>query len=217
MDKNKKKTTAKVEANKEQWVARNIMDGADVSDAKQALHGGNEGPVGWYLQDAAKILTRIANLLAPTSNDQARRLGFIFPCDVPALTVPANTGSPQDGDEGEDWVGSPAQVEAAIDAQSPTLLGWYLHELGEFLELLAPAFDPPQDSRGWRLRFKREGRGRRRDEVAKMLRDDALATKLRFATRKIGKQEAAIAEMNEIPGASRASIFRKKAAQRKRR
>jgi hypothetical protein len=125
-------------------------------------------------------------------------------------------GSPPD--EEQDWVGSPPEIEAAINMQSARLLGWHLCDLADFLESLALAFDPPQGSRGWRLRFKREGRGRPRDQTAEMLSRDAVLTKLRFATLAAGKQEAAIEELKKMPGASRGSLFRKKkAAQLKRR
>ena len=184
--------------------ANAISEPADVFDAMDALREAREPPVGAYLKDAAEILSRIATLLA---SDQKVRLGFIC-AGRPVRSQPDKTASARDWDE--DFVGDPAQIERAIKSQSATILGWYLRDLGSFLELLALAFVPPEGSRGYRLRLKREGRGRRRDEVAEMLKDDALVMKLRFATRSVGKQEAAIEDLKKNRGASRASIFRKK-------
>ena len=226
MREKKKKTNA--EAGKKLSVY-SYMEGAHIFDAKQALRESNEAPIGWYLQDEAKSLRLISNLLDPTSEHQEVRLGFMstrpraHPERDQAGSPPdqEQTGSPPDQeqagsppDEEEEWVGSLPQIEAAIKAQSARLLGWHLRELGDFVESLALAFDPPKGSRGWRLRFKREGRGRRRDEVAEMFRRDGLDMKLRRATLAAGKQEAAIEALKKIPGASRASLFRNKKRRR---
>jgi hypothetical protein len=202
-EKNKK---TKAEADKKRS-ASTIMEGADIFDATQALRDSNEAPIGWYLQDEAKSLRLIGKLLDPTSEHQKVRLGFMS-ARPHAHPKRDRAGSPPDQEE--DWVGNPPQIEAAIKAQSARLLGWHLCDLADFLESLALSFHPAQGSRNWRLRFKREGRGRRRDEVAEMLRRDDLLMKLRFATLAAGKQEAAIEELKKMPGASRASLFRKK-------
>jgi hypothetical protein len=226
-----KKKKTKAEADKKLF-APTIMEGANIFDAKQALRNSNEAPIGWYLQDEVKSLRLISDLLDPTSEHQEVRLGFMStrprahperdqagsPPDQEQAGSPPDqeqTGSPPD--EEEDWAGSPPQIEAAIKAQSARLLGWHLRELGDFVESLALAFDPPKGSRGWRLRFTREGRGRRRDEVAEMFRRDGLLMKLKFETNAAGKQEAAIEALKKMPGASRASLFRKKAARLNRR
>ena len=122
---------------------------------------------------------------------------------------------PED-DLGE-WVGSPGQVKAAIATGSPKLLGWYLRDLGDFLSRLAPAFNPPEHSRDWHLKFHRKGRGRRSDPMEQSLRDSDSTRMLRMATLKAGKQEAAIADLKGRPGASRANLFkRKRRAQRQK-
>ncbi len=187
--------------------APTILEGADIFDAKQALRDSNEASIGWYLQDEAKSLKLISNLLDPTSKHQKVRLGFMS--DRPRAR-PKRDRAGSTPDQEEDWVGSPPQIEAAIKAQSARLLGWHLRDLGDFVESLALAFDPPQGSRDWRLRFKREGRGRPCDGTAEMFRRDAVLMKLRFETSAAGKQEAAIEKLKKMPGASRASLFRKK-------
>ena len=179
---------------------------ANVFDAKQALRNGEEHPVGWYLEDAGEILSIISDCLDPPNGNQiARSLQFgAEPSDVARDLAKM----PQD-DLGE-WVGSPAQIKAAIASGSPEPLGWYARELGDFLGRLASAFNPPEQSRGWRLKFVRKGRGKRSDPMEQMFRDSDSAAMLRMATRKAGKQEAAIAELKGRPGASRANLFKRK-------
>ena len=72
------------------------------------------------------------------------------------------TSSAQESDE---WVGSCAQIEAAIAVGPAKPLGWYFRDLGDFLRCLAPALAAPEGATGWRLKFVREGRGRRSDPV----------------------------------------------------
>ena len=204
------KKKPKAEADKK-LSAPTIMEGADIFDARQALRHGNEAPIGWYLQDEAKKLRFISNSLDPTSQHQKVRLVFLS--DRPGGLKRDRAGSTPDEEQG--WVGSPPQTEAASKAQLG--LATHLRNLGDFLESLALPFDPPQGSRGWRLRFKREGRGRPRDQTAEMLNRDAVLTMLKFETIAAGKQEAAIEALKKMPGASRASLFRKKAARLKRR
>lgn len=185
---------------------------ADAFDAKQALWNGEEHPVGWYLEDAGEILGRISDYLdPPDANHQGKsiKLGT-----EPMDGVADHSMMPED-DFG-DWVGSPAQVKAAIDAGSFELLGWYLRDLGDFVSRLAPAFNPPEHSKDWRLQFVRKGRGRRSDPMQQMLHDLDSALMLRMATLKAGKQEAAIEHLKARPGASRANLFkRKRRAQRR--
>jgi hypothetical protein len=179
---------------------------ADVSDAKQALRNGEEHPVGWYLEDAAEILSIISDCLNPPNSTRiVRKLQF---GTEPSGVAGAHSMTSED-DLGE-WVGSPAQIKAAIASGSPEPLGWYARELGDLLGSLASAFNPPEQSRGWRLKFVRKGRGKRSDPMEQMFRDSGSAAMLRMATRKAGKQEAAIAELKGRPGTSRANLFKRK-------
>jgi hypothetical protein len=188
-----------------------IIEGANIFDAKQALRNGEEHPVGCYLEDAAEIVTITSDCLhPPNSNQIARRLRF---GTGPGGVVGNSAKMPQD-DLGE-WIGSLAQVKAAIAAGSPEPLGYYLRELGEFLSRLATAFNPPEHSKDWRLEFVRKGRGRRSDPIEQMLQDSDSDLMLRMVTRD-GKQEAAIADLKGRPGASRANLFRRKRRARMR-
>ena len=184
---------------------------ADVFEAKQALRNGEEHPVGWYLEDASEILSMISDCLdPPNSNRIARNLQF----SVELSSVASHPSELPEDDLGE-WVGSPGQVKAAIATGSPKPLGWCLRDLGDFLSRLAPAFNPPEHSRDWHLKFHRKGRGRRSDPMEQLLRDSDSTLMLRMATREAGKQEAAIADLKGRPGASRANLFkRKRRAQR---
>jgi hypothetical protein len=184
---------------------------ANVFDAKQALRNGEEHPVGWYLEDAAENLSGISDCLDPPDGNQtARNLQF--------GTEPSGvSGDPAKMPEDGEWIGSPAQVEAAIEARSPELLGCYLRHLGDVLSRLARALNAPEDLRDWQLKFVRKGRGKRSDPMEQMLRDSYTALMLWMATRKARKQEAAIADLKGRPGASRANLFkRKRRAQRQK-
>jgi hypothetical protein len=44
----------------------------------EGLHNGEERPIGWCLQDAAEILSRISDLLAPPNKtEDSDRLDFV--------------------------------------------------------------------------------------------------------------------------------------------
>jgi hypothetical protein len=183
---------------------------ADVYDAVEGLRTGEPRPIGWYLEDAAAVLTKISDCLDPRDPDQ-RRTTLQFD---PPHAEPDHAEIPQD--DLDEWTGSRAQIEAAINARAAKLLGWYLRDLGDFLSRLTFAFNPPEYSKDWQLQFIRKGRGRRFDPMQQMLRDSDSSRMLRMATRKAGKQEAAIADLKERPGASRANLFkRKRRAQRR--
>lgn len=185
---------------------------ADVFDAKEALRNGEERPIGWYLEDAAENLSRISDCLDP-SNSKLNASNLQFRTEPPGTT----TNRPElPKDDFDEWIGTRAQVDAAIKAGSPKLFGWYLQDLGDFLSRLAPAFNPPEHSRDWRLQFVRKGRGRRYDPMQQLLRDSHSTLMLRMATREAGKQEAAIAALKGRPGASRANLFKRKRRARMR-
>jgi hypothetical protein len=184
-----------------------VDEGADVFDALEALRNGTERPIGWYLEDASKIVSRVADLLdPPNSTENGACLQFPSFGNVDVQADKEVTGSAQESDE---WVGSCAQIEAAIAGGRAKPVGWYFRDLGDFLRYLAPAFDPPKGATDWQLQFVRKGRGRRSNPVQQMLADSAFAFKLRMKTRAAGKQEAAIKDF-EQNGVSRATTFRKK-------
>jgi hypothetical protein len=173
-----------------------IMEGADVYDAIQALHNQEPHPIGMFLNDAAAILSRLADLLNPPAETDCKvRLQFSVP--------PAPAGTVEDGCE---WEGSRSQVEEAISTRHAALLGWYLRELADLLSQLATRFAPPEGSRDWQFEFVRKGRGRRVDHSNTMFSDSNTLMKMRFATLARGKQESAIADLK--PRMSRSTFFR---------
>ena len=184
-----------------------VDEGANVFDALEALRNGTVRPIGWYLEDASKIVSRVADLLdPPNSTENGTCLQFPSSGNVDVQLDEGVTSSAQESDE---WVGSCAQIEAAIAGRRAKPLGWYLRDLGDLLSRLAPAFAAPEGATDWRLQFVRKGRGRRSDPVQQMLADSAFALKLRMETRAAGKQEAAIKDF-EQNGVSRATAFRRK-------
>jgi hypothetical protein len=85
-----------------------IMEGADVYDAIQALRNQEPHPIGMFLNDAAPILSEIADLLDPLAETDCKvRLQFSVP-PAPAL------------EDDCEWVGSRSQVEEAISARHAT-------------------------------------------------------------------------------------------------
>ena len=159
---------------------------ADPFNAKRALQEGDECGVGYFARDHANALGLLADLFDPPQGT-ARQLEF----------VPRGRRRPK--------------PKAAIETGSLTLIGSYLREAADVYRQVGDALDPPSGSRGRRLKFVRQGRGRRADPN-KVFRDLAITTELRFATRKArGKQEAAIHDL-KAKGIGRARIFRAKKA-----
>jgi hypothetical protein len=186
---------------------------ANVFDAKQALRNGQEHPVGYYLEDAAENLRRISDYLDPPmtiTDGKSLEVGTEPPSDevVDHSTMPE--------DDFREWIGSPAQIKAAIEARSPELLGCYLRDLGDVLSRLSSAFNPPEHGKDWRLEFVWKGRGKRSDPMEQMFRDSHSELLLRMETHKLGKQEAAIESLKSRPGASRANLFKRKRRARMR-
>jgi hypothetical protein len=181
--------------------AKQVIDGADDFDARQALRNGQPDPIGWYLEDAAKILNK-SLLDPPGTADPEHKLDFAPSLDMSPVAPEAGEDNPSE------WTGSPAQVAEAIANKRPGPLSLYLNELGTFLGELAAAFNRPPGSREWQVEFKRKGRGRRR--IDKTSADSNILQDLRMTTRRYGKQEAAISDVTTRCRVSRSTIFRKK-------
>jgi hypothetical protein len=202
-----RKVSNKVKYRKSNRAPLVVDEGADVFDALEALRNGAMRPFRWYLEDASKILSRVADLLdPPNSTENGTRLHFPSSGNVDVQPDKGVTSSAQGSDE---WVGSCAEIEAAIAGRRAKPLGWYFRDLGDLLSRLGSALSPPEHSKDWRLQFVRKGRGRRSDPVQQMLADADFALKLRMKTRAAGKQEAAIKDF-EQNGVSRATAFRRK-------
>ena len=180
-------------------------DDATAEDAKRALveGSGHEQALTQYIRDLGEGLSLIAQSInlrtASSANSEKQR-----------------TAQP----EQEDWEGSLDQLRVAVRLRSTGLVESYLRDAADVLMRLSKSVDPTNTSRGWRLKFARAGRGRR-PNTNKMFQESALAMKVRFATAKYGKQDAAIAKIKEDgnrsqqanpkkrhPPVSRATIFR---------
>jgi hypothetical protein len=202
-----RKVSNKVKDRKSNRAPLVVDEGADVFDALEAVRNGAVRPIGWYLEDASKNVSRVAYLLDPAdSTGNGPRLQFPSSGNVNVQPVKAVASSAQESDE---WVGSCAQIETAIARGRAELLGWYFRDLGDFLSCLALAFNAPVGGTDWRLQFVRKGRGRRSNPVQQMLAGSAFGLRLRMETRAAGKQEAAI-KYFEQNGVSRATTFRRK-------
>ena len=186
-----------------------VDEGADVFDALEALGNGTVRPIGWYLEDASKIVSKVADLLdPPNATENGTCLQFPSSGNLDVQADGEVTSLAQEADE---WVGSCAQIEQAIAGGREKPLGWYFRGvLGDFLRCLAPAFDAPEGSRDLQLQFVRKGRGRRSNPGSRQYYESEFAFKLRMKTRDAGKQEAAIKDF-EQNGVSRATAFLQKA------
>lgn len=107
----------------------------------------------------------------------------------------------------EDWEGDLEQLNAALTSGHAEPIGWYLRDAAEILGRSARALSPDQTSRGWRLKFCRQGRGRRSDRFERMIMETGIRAAMAFAKARGIKQESVVAELEERFGVSRATIF----------
>ena len=171
--------------------------------AKEALRHGDERGVGYFARDHAEALSLLADLFDPPEGT-ARKLQF-----VSHLRQRPKAEGPTPHDEDPEWEGALVEVKDAINTESLALIGRYLRDAADVYRRVGDALDPPSGSRGWRLEFVRQRRGRPSDPN-KMFRDSAIRVELLVATRKAGgKQDSAIADLKG-KGISRATAFRAK-------
>ncbi len=181
---------------------------ADVFDAKEALASGDAQPVGHHLRDLGEVLNLLADLFNSADTEKGPPWQIqLVPRGRQRVRVKGKAARAPDDSE---WEGSLVQIRQAIANGSAEAIGSYLRDAADFLSRLAPALNPAPGSRNWRLKFVREGRGRRSDRTREMLKATSLVTELKFATRDAGKQEAALAEVKAKRGISRATIMRAK-------
>ena len=206
-------------------------------DAKNALEHGYEGPLAFYLGDLAQSLSLLANAMydpetqqsilnleTPTSTAPPARYDVIDAAFVARAKNIIEYGTEEgrealreefakieqlmNEDECED---SFAQFESALENQSIELITTYLREASSVLSLVSKALEPTSKQQPWKLEFQRPGRGRPVNKWAKINKARSINQNLRFKTAKYGKQEAAIADLEEN-GTSRATVFRAKKA-----
>ncbi len=164
------------------------------ADALEAFRQGQgwEAPLGGYFEELAEGLTMLAELFngGDDHNQEADK------------TMPDEFA--------EDWEGDLEQLRVAIKSRSKELIGWYLRDAAEVLRHSARALNPDEDSRHWRLKFCRRGKGRRSDPLGKMMMKTNIQVDLLDARRRGIKQESVIAELKNRRGVSRSTIFRRK-------
>ena len=153
----------------------------DVFAAREAMKDGQSAPIGSYLYDVAQILTRLADLFDPVEigPQPKKQLRFSYG------RHPEEQRSHADPDA--EWESSRTQVEEAIEAKRTKPVGWYLRDASDFLTALSLRFNPPKNSRDWRLEFVRKGRGRRSDEKFRLFKDSSSASKINNNHRPSGK------------------------------
>ena len=176
---------------------------ADPFNTMEALQAGEEQPLAYFVRDLTQAMDLLANLLDPPKGE-APQLQFVS--RTPRRSVTKNAANTKIE---ADWESNLRQLQEAIQLSSAPPVGWYLRDVGQVLGLVATALDPPRGARGWRLEFRRQGRGRRPDPQ-KFQKDSAIARDLLFATWAAGKQEAAIAEVQAKRKISRSKIYRAK-------
>ena len=180
---------------------------ADAFTAKEAMGSGHEHPVGEYVGDLAEVLSVLASLLDPTDTQKrGLQLRFVEQGERRHVSAKKKPTSPEDDAE---WEGSLLQVKEAIETGNAVAVGWYLGDAADFLNRLAAILTGQTGSEDRRLKFHRKGRGKPSDP-SKAWTDAAIARELEDATRRSGKQEAAIAEVEAKRGISRATILRAK-------
>ena len=182
---------------------------ADPFHATEALQAGEKLPLAHFVRDLAEAVVILAELFESRTG-AGRQLQF--------LPRPPHTRVPKKVTVTaiEEWESTLPQLKDAIQLRSAAPIGWYLRDVGNVLGLLTVALDPPPGERGWRLEFRRQGRGRRPDPK-KFQKNSAIVTELQFATWATGKQEAAIAEVQAKRGIRRPTIFRAKQKSNKAR
>ena len=168
--------------------------------AEEALRKGEEIPLAYYLADLAQGLSLLANNMHDPATEQSQI----------KITPPDNVAPALEYEE--EWEASLEQFERAISSNDHGLVTSYLRDASGILNLVARALKAQTGAKHWKLEFKR-GRGRPADDQwEKLQKESAIQTALKFRTKKYGKQEAAIVDIQSEKSVSRATIFRAKSS-----
>jgi hypothetical protein len=177
-------------------------------NAKDAFRQGegHEPILGQYTRDLAEALTLIANLLDPKGRPKrGPRIKFVDQDDRSLSAKKKRASQAID----EDWEGNLLQLQEAIERRSARAIGWYLRDSADVLRIVGARLNPPAKYKGWQLALVRKGRGRRTDPD-KLRKESAIAHDLMTRTWSMGKQEAAVVEVEDARKISRATVFRAK-------
>jgi len=186
--------------------AASFPEEADAFNAMEAMSSGHEIPIGQYVGDVAEVLTLLANLMVPQDKqEEGLQLQFVVRGHRPTRAKDEAAKSTEDAE----WEGSFLQVKEAIETGNTVAVGWFLCDAADVLNRLAAILAGQTDSEDWRLKFHRKGPGKPSDP-SKIWRDRAIVRELERATDRVGKQEAAIAEIITNRGVSRSEILKLK-------
>lgn len=167
--------------------------------AKEALRLGQAGPLSSFLEDTAQAQKLLADLIERLASSKT-------------LATQSNAQDEFD----EDWEASSSQFRAAIDGNAFELIVLKLRDDAEILEQISTALQPPENYKGQALIFKRASRGRPVDPFQKSQLKTKRKMTLRLKTRKLGKEDAALQEIKDEGGPSRATMYRAKSKARKK-
>ena len=171
---------------------------ADPFNAREALREGDTRGVGYFARDLGKALELLGRHCDPKAEQDGR----------PKISFGRNPHPKQPaGRKEREWEGTLLELQEAIETRNIEAVACYLREAGDFLSSLGTALDPPPRFRGLMLEFRRKGQGRPSDRW-KVITDSAIRQAVTSATQRLGKREAAVAEIAEKFGISRPTIFR---------
>jgi len=186
--------------------APSFPEEADAFNAMEAMGSGHELPLSQYVGDVGEVLTLLANLIVPRDKEeQGLKLQFVVRGHRPTNAKDKAPNSKQDAE----WEGTLLQVKEAIETGKAVAVGWFLCDAADVLNRLSGILAGHTDSEDWRLKFHRKGPGKPSDP-SKFWRDRAIVRELEFETLRLGKQEAAIAQITADRGISRSEILKLK-------
>ncbi len=150
-----------------------------------------------YLHDAANATRLLGDLADPAHGA------------TPKLSLLSNNGDGEKRKEvvEEEFDGTGRELEQAVKDGDTQVLGWYLRDLSELLELTASALSNSNTRLDWRLKFKRRRPGRPIDP-AKQETERAIEMRLRFGRKDGIKQESTVDALMKEYGVCRATIMR---------
>jgi hypothetical protein len=157
------------------------------SDAREALENGSVTGIGRYLRDDIAPLLR---LIAKRPHRPSQR----------------TTKPPSGYDPDLEFKFDTADVAWAIEGGRSELVDDYLREHGKLITLLGDMFDPEGRSE-FQLKPVRRRRGKPQDRERVFL-EGKIHQDLRFARARLGKLEAAIAEVSQKYNLARSTLLR---------
>jgi hypothetical protein len=175
---------------------------ANPIEAKEALRNGEEGPLVAYLADLSQGLSLLAESIHQSEDDQRPIEDEQTPKSGEASEAPLTI------ELEEEWDASLHQFAKVLREGNEELIASYLRDASGIISEVSRTLQPASGTRGWKLEFKRTGRGRPVDQREQLLKESDIYRDVRFKTLKYGKKEAAIAEVMHERRISRATVLR---------